>query len=746
MILRKTIGRTIKEKKFQYAGVTLLLLLAVMLYVSLSMAITTLEERNEAFKDDYKQETFHWMASQPLAEESMGSLEQKYDLTLEERLYQDIDTDETTTLRLFDETEEVNIPYISEGEMPKEKGEVAVAKTFAEKNNLSIGDTLSLESTDAVITGYVFLPDYIYMIKQQTDLLSDPSRFGVGVTTRATLEEVDGAEQHQTLAWTTTNEVPEGIRSEVNDISPLLQFVAQDENARIEFVESEIDGAQSLITTLPLVILALSLAMVLLLLKRRLELQRKEIGTLMALGYRKRELRRHYLGYALAIGLTGTILGIILGAVLSLPLSDLYANYFNLPAISRFDFDPMVLVIGFIIPLVLLLLLTTFVINRTLRTEPLTLLKPKEMSTGKKSWLEKLPWLNKGSFIKRFRLRLLVRSKARSLYIFLGVMFSTVLLLFGLITFNSMDRLVETTYQDIQTYDYAVHYSSLQTNEVSQGGSPYTMAEVNAEGEKVSLYGVQPDTDYLQLMSEDEILNERLNDGAVVSRPFAAILGVSEGDVITLTNSYNDNEIEVEVAGIADVYIGSSLYLPRREVNEFLSYPDQAYTSVWQDEKPAQTEDVFMIEDKQKVIDSFESTSGATRSSVVGMSVFAILIGVIVLTLLTNLIVEENSPSISLFKVMGYHDKEVSKLVLNVYTPIVFVSYFISVPLASVALEQSMNGLVQQTGFIFPTDVAWWMVLIGFIVIGLTYWMSLGLSKRKLKNVSLQEALKKQQD
>ena len=745
MILRKTIARTIKEKKFQYAGVTLLLVLAVMLYVSLSMAITTLEERNATFTQEYKQEAFHWMSSDPLPDEELQALEEQFGVTLESRAYQDISTDENTSLRLFEQTREVNIPFISEGTMPKNEGEIAIAETFADSNGFEIGDAISMEGKDVTITGYVFLPDYIYMIEQQTDLLADASVFGVGVTNSETLAALKGKEQQQVLGWTNSNEVPEGLRSAVNNQSALLQFIPNEENARIQFVESEIEGAQSLITTLPLFILGLSIAMVLMLMKRRLELQRKEIGTLMALGYRKKELRRHYLVYAWIVGLAGTTIGIAVGAALSLPLSDLYATYFNLPALSMFDFDPVVLVIGFIIPLVLLLSLTILVVNRTLKTEPLTLLKPKEMSSGKKSWLEKLPWFNNGSFIRRFRLRLLVRSKARSFYIFLGVMFSTVLLLFGLITFNSMDRLVETTYEDIQKYEYAVHYSSIQT-ESPEGSSPYTMAEATIDGEKVTMYGIDSDTDDLQLMSEEERLNDQLTEGAVISRPLAAIQKVGEGDELTLTNSLNDKTWTVQVAGVADVFIGTNVYVPRMEVNDFLGYPEDAYTSVWQDDKPENMENVFMIEDKQKVIASFESTSGATRNSVLGMSVFAVLIGVIVLTLLTNLIVEENSPSISLFKVMGYHEKEVSKLVLNVYTPIVLLSYFISIPLASLGIEQTMNTLVQQTGFIFPTDVTWWMVLIGFIVIMMTYGISLSLSKRKLKKVSLQEALKKQQD
>ncbi|MBA2173681.1 ABC transporter permease [Halobacillus locisalis] len=745
MILRKTISRTIKEKKFQYAGVTLLLVLAVMLYVSLSMAITTLEERNDTFTREYKQEAFHWMSSDPLPDEELQALEEQFEVTLERRAYQDISTDENSSLRLFEPTTEVNLPFISQGEMPENEGEIAIAETFADRNGFNIGDVVSMGGLEAKITGYVFLPDYIYMIEQQTDLLADASIFGVGVTTSETLAALSGNEQQQILGWTNSNEVPEGLRSAVNTISTLLQFISSEDNARIQFVESEIEGAQSLITTLPLFILGLSIAMVLMLMKRRLELQRKEIGTLMALGYRKRELRRHYLGYAWIVGLIGTMTGLVLGAGLSLPLSDLYATYFNLPALSMFDFDPVVLVVGFVIPLVLLLSLTMLVVNRTLKTEPLTLLKPKEMSSGKKSWLEKLPWLNKGSFIRRFRLRLLVRSKARSFYIFLGVMFSTVLLLFGLITFNSMDRLVETTYEDIQKYEYAVHYSSIQTED-RDDDSPYTMAEVTINEEKVSLYGIEPDTDDLHLMSEGERLNDQLTEGVVISRPLAAIQKVGAGDELTLTNSFNDKKWTVQVAGVADVFIGSNVYVPRTEANDFLGYPESAYTSVWQDDKPASMENVFMVEDKQKVMASFESTSGATRNSVLGMSVFAVLIGVIVLTLLTNLIVEENSPSISLFKVMGYHEKEVSKLVLNVYTPIVVVSYFISIPFASLGIEQTMNTLVQQTGFIFPTDVTWWMVLIGFLVIMMTYGISLSLSKRKLKKVSLQEALKKQQD
>ncbi|MBH0229790.1 ABC transporter permease [Halobacillus yeomjeoni] len=752
MILRKSIIRTFKEKKFQYIGVVFLLVLAVTLYTSLSMAISTLDQRNRTFKNDYKQETFHFMTREPLKNSQLQELESEYDVILEERSFQDLDIGQDTVLRLFNTSEEVNVPFVSQGVMPQGKNEIALAKVFAEQHGYEIGDSITLAGTKAEVTGYVYLPDYIYMIQQQSDLLSNPDQFGFGITSKETLVNIQGEEQIQVIGWSETNSVPEGMRASVNEKSTLLQFVGHEDNARIQFVENEIEGAQTTITTLPLFVLALSIAMVLLLMKRRLDLQRKEIGTLMAIGYRKNELIRHYLGYAWFVGLSGTVLGTLAGIGLSIPLSNLYAQFFNLPSLSLFDWDPMVLVLGVATPLGLLLVLTFIVIWRALKVDPLTLLRPKEMTTGKKSWLEKLPVLNSGNFIKRFRLRLMVRSKWRSFYIFLGVMFSTVLLFFGLIMFNSMDRLVETTYEEIYTYDYAIHYKTLMTDtdETKDSKSPYTSSEVEVTTEndtnKALIYGIEPGTEYLNLSSEGEKLNDRLSEGAVLSKPLAAILGVSEEDEITLTNALNDEKRTIEVAGIADVFIGTSIYLPRSEVNQFLGFPGNAYTSIWQDQKPKMSENIFMIEDKQKVIESFESNSGATKSSVIGMAVFAVIIGVIVLTLLTNLIVEENSPSISLFKVMGYHDKEVSKLVLSVYTPVVMLSFFASIPLAVLSLEGTMNSLVKETGFLMPTEVSWWMVLIGFSIITFTYALSLTLSKQKLKKVSLQEALKKQQD
>lgn len=335
-------------------------------------------------------------------------------------------------------------------------------------------------------------------------------------------------------------------------------------------------------------------------------------------------------------------------------------------------------------------------------------------------------------------------------------MFSTILLMFGFVTSTAMSDLVDSTYKQILTYDYAVHYTTLQESNTEEAASPFTTNEVSVTkigdqeedvDSSITLYGMEPETNLIQLTNEaDETVNMVTKEGFVISQPLATILNVEAGDTITVENSVNNQKLEKEIVSIAKLYIGNSIYYQKEQVNSFFGYPEEAYTAKWTNKDPADEQDVLFIENKQDIIESFESTSSLTRYAILGISVFAFFIGVVVLTLITNLIVEENSPSISLFKVMGYMDKEISKLIVNVYTPIVVLAYIVSVPIGIVSIDQMMASLVEQTGFSFPVQLSWYMVVVGFAIIMLTYYVSLAFSRRKLKQVSLQEALKKQQD
>lgn len=91
------------------------------------------------------------------------------------------------------------------------------------------------------------------------------------------------------------------------------------------------------------------------LLNRLIAGQRVQIGLLRGLGYGKAAVMGHYLGFALVVGLAGSITGVLAGYVMSRFFTDFYITYINLPvAVVVPHFDTMLIgvLIGLGVPLI----------------------------------------------------------------------------------------------------------------------------------------------------------------------------------------------------------------------------------------------------------------------------------------------------------------------------------------------------------------------------------------------------------
>lgn len=106
---------------------------------------------------------------------------------------------------------------------------------------------------------------------------------------------------------------------------------------------------------------------------------------------------------------------------------------------------------------------------------------------------------------------------------------------------------------------------------------------------------------------------------------------------------------------------------------------------------------------------------------------------------------DEHTVNISLLKVMGYDRKEISSLLLNVYTPVVIAGYVLGVPLAFISYKGLMASVSESTGFSLPIEPDYLMTAAGFVIIYASYVISLQLSKRKISRIPLQEVLKRQE-
>ncbi|MFY4775870.1 FtsX-like permease family protein [Metabacillus sp. RGM 3146] len=211
---------------------------------------------------------------------------------------------------------------------------------------------------------------------------------------------------------------------------------------------------------------------------------------------------------------------------------------------------------------------------------------------------------------------------------------------------------------------------------VSKSEGKKANKETNKEANKeVPLYGVVPDNNMVVLRDESGMaLNKKVQNGAILTKAAAASLKVKMGDKVTITNSWSEKEITLPIAGIADIDIGSALYWDKQKVNKYLGLPDSAYLGKWTNEKPsAKEQGILSAEDKNAAKKAFEEALGPLKYSIVLISLFSFAIGFIMIRLITGLMIEESMTSISLLKVIGYDDRKISKMMLNVYLPVVFL-------------------------------------------------------------------------
>ena len=124
------------------------------------------------------------------------------------------------------------------------------------------------------------------------------------------------------------------------------------------------------------------------------------------------------------------------------------------------------------------------------------------------------------------------------------------------------------------------------------------------------------------------------------------------------------------------------------------------------------------------------------------IEVFAIVLSAMLIYLLTKLIIEKNSNSISMVKILGYTQKEIGGLYLTATTWVVTLSVGISLWISTIIMRQLF--------FIFMQDFGGWLscyiepqIYIEMFLMNLSiYFVVVLLQFMKIKKIPMEEALK----
>ena len=233
-------------------------------------------------------------------------------------------------------------------------------------------------------------------------------------------------------------------------------LIDADSNQGIGYARNDVDGDSMMWTTLLDIIIVIMAFVFVVLTDATIEEESAIIGTLLASGYRKREIVLHYLALPAVVGILASLLGCALGVtVFTEPMRNPYYGSYSLPPFHVY-WSWEIFVECAVVPAVALILITLVGLLRKIGKTPLQFLRHE--ASGKAGTKRGLQLPERMGFVSRFRLRVFLRNLGNFATLFVGVAFASLLLLFGLAILPTM-----THYADnLETSLVAAHQYTLK--------------------------------------------------------------------------------------------------------------------------------------------------------------------------------------------------------------------------------------------------------------------------------------------
>jgi len=104
--------------------------------------------------------------------------------------------------------------------------------------------------------------------------------------------------------------------------------------------------------------------------------------------------------------------------------------------------------------------------------------------------------------------------------------------------------------------------------------------------------------------------------------------------------------------------------------------------------------------------------------------------------------IEDNFYNISLFKVIGYNNKEIDKMILGGYLTYGIGTFLVTIPIAYGLFYLMTYYMAQFYGVLMPFRFELWHGLLSLVIFIILFYLGAYVAKRKLSKISLQEAMK----
>lgn len=798
--LRKRLPRELKSEIGKYL-VVFILMVATIGFVSGFLVAdgSMITAYNEVF-EKYNIEDGNFRTAEQIYKTQREEIEE-LGVKLYDNFYLEEPLDNGSTMRIFKNREEINKICLMDGELPARTGEMAIDRMYADNNGLSVGDTLQSVKKTWKITGLVALSDYSCLFQNNNDSMFDSVKFGVSVVTEEEFDSLNQDKLQYNYSWIydqkpktekEEKEVSEDLMEDIGEIVTLESFVPQYLNQAITFTGDDMGGDKAMVIMLLYIVMVIMAFVFGITISNTIRKEAGVIGTLRASGYTRQELVLHYMTLPVLVTLVGALIGNVLGyTVFKDVCAGMYYGSYSLPTyVTRWNAEAFLLTT--VVPVIIMLVVNYGVLRHKLKLSPLKFLR-RDLSSGRrqKRAIRLSPRIK---IFSRFRLRVIFQNMSNYIVLFIGIIFANLLLMFGLLLPSALSHYQgEIQGNMLAKYQYMLQvpvsavsgnkfeslisllefYMDSETdNEDAEEFSAYSLNTLPGKykSEEVLFYGIEPNSKYVKIdfdneenadednsavSAETEDLNEKADNnivnagknstGVYISSAYADKFRIKIGDTITLKEKYEKDEYSFRVTGIYDYTAALCVFMPRSDLNSTFDLEDDYYSGYFSDTELTDIKNQYIgsvvdLDALTKISRQLDVSMGSMMGLING---FAIMIYMVLIYLLSKIIIEKNAQSISMVKILGYTNGEISRLYIMSTSIVVVICLLLSLPIETAV----MNVLFRE---MMLASISGWitlwidpMIYVQMFVAGvITYAIVALLEFRKIKKVPMDEALK----
>ncbi len=733
-MLRKKMIREILRNKPQFITILLMVMIGVMVYAGIEAYMDGMTATANRFYTKNNLQDINVISTSFTKSDldkiksldKVNDAERKLTLTMN-----DCNDDKKSYLVNVIEKNNISKFYVQSGiKFDSKKDGVWLDYFYAKENNIKVGDKISFEYESYVfnekVNGLIYVPDHVYDVKDEAQIMPNHKTYGFIYMSSKSLEgfvryQAKSALEKSTLKSISDEEfdllypdfnyeekilynyilVDVKNKKDVNKVKDEIEKNVESAKATISIEKTpsyamykgEIDEGSAYVGIFSGLFLFIAMLSVVTTMTRIIKNEKLQIGTLKALGFSKKKIVKHYVGYGFWVSLVGAILGILLGRFfLGSVFLGIEMSFFEMPE-GRVFIKPLTYLVAALVVLIVSII-TYITCFKELKKKPADSLRNELPSVNEKSLNITTKGIFKNmSFSNKWNLRDIIRNKFRTVTGVIGIVGCCTLIVCALGMLNSMNNFIKIQFDDLYNFNYKLSLkddiSDSKIEELTKKYGNNTSMTLNIEikdkdgNRDTNTVFVDDSNNYIRFANKDYKFKKLDNDnGVYVTYKFSEKYNLKIGDKVTWHEYGNKTYYNSKIIGyIRDPQV-QGLTATKKYIESLgVKYkPNSIYTN--KDLSNVKHIDkVNRIQNIDELKDAINSMLSMMRKMIIIIIFFAILLGMVIIYNMGILSYSEKEYQFATLKVLGFNSKKIKNIFTRQNSIICIISIIIGLPL-----------------------------------------------------------------